>query len=511
MAEIPLAGLVDFRLPQKLIAAAAPPSLRRSVSLTRSASSSRTLELCSTKECADGSVIYQFMDASELENQKQKEAKESEQLSAKNKEKEILIENKSEEEESDSLVMNSENEKANLETEPKKDTVRKSINPVPNLTQIETEKDKEEERERESSVFEQNQQSFVINGESSTLMVDMSQSKPTSLQTLVSEPIVSKDTESDGKLGFNERNFDENEGSDASSAPDSDTDLETESSVSSEETELNNLDNSLLSTEEMKEIEEVSKDASATLYLNSGAAMLPHPSKVKTGGEDAYFIASNNWFGVADGVGQWSFEGINAGLYARELMEACARVVQALNGAPGLQPDQVLVQAAPEANSPGSSTVLVAHLDGQVLRAANIGDSGFIIIRDGKVYEKSNPMVYGFNFPLQIERGEDPSKLIQNYEIELKEGDVIVTASDGLFDNLYEDEIADVVSKSLENCLKPTEIANILTKRAQEVGRSGSGKSPFADAARDSGYLGFAGGKLDDVTTVVSIVQKSVL
>lgn len=27
------------------------------------------------------------------------------------------------------------------------------------------------------------------------------------------------------------------------------------------------------------------------------------------GREDAYFIASTNWLGVADGVGQWSFEG----------------------------------------------------------------------------------------------------------------------------------------------------------------------------------------------------------
>jgi hypothetical protein len=43
------------------------------------------------------------------------------------------------------------------------------------------------------------------------------------------------------------------------------------------------------------------------------------------------------------------------------------------------------------------------------------------------------------------------------------------------------------------------------------VGRSSSGRSPFADAALDSGYLGFSGGKLDDVTVVVSIVQKSVL
>jgi hypothetical protein len=35
------------------------------------------------------------------------------------------------------------------------------------------------------------------------------------------------------------------------------------------------------------------------------------------------------------------------------------------------------------------------------------------VIRNGEVYEKSKPMVYGFNFPLQIEKGDDPLKLVQ--------------------------------------------------------------------------------------------------
>ncbi|XP_057803968.1 probable protein phosphatase 2C 62 isoform X2 [Salvia miltiorrhiza] len=43
--------------------------------------------------------------------------------------------------------------------------------------------------------------------------------------------------------------------------------------------------------------------------LSSGAALLPHPSKVLTGGEDAYFIADETWLGVADGVSMWSLEG----------------------------------------------------------------------------------------------------------------------------------------------------------------------------------------------------------
>lgn len=51
------------------------------------------------------------------------------------------------------------------------------------------------------------------------------------------------------------------------------------------------------------------------------------------------------------------------------------------------------------------------------------------------------------------------------------------------------------------------EIAEFLATRAQEVGRSTSMRSPFADAAQAVGYVGFIGGKLDDVTVIVSLVQ----
>lgn len=149
------------------------------------------------------------------------------------------------------------------------------------------------------------------------------------------------------------------------------------------------------------------------LSLSSGAAILPHPSKALTGGEDAYFVACENWFGVADGVGQWSLEGINAGLYARELMKNCKRIVLECEGSPGIKPDQILFKSAARAFSPGSSTVLVANFDGQVLHVANIGDSGFIVVRNGTTYKRSTPMVYGFNFPFQIQSGDDPSKLVE--------------------------------------------------------------------------------------------------
>lgn len=45
--------------------------------------------------------------------------------------------------------------------------------------------------------------------------------------------------------------------------------------------------------------------------------------------------------------------------------------------------------------------------------------------------------------------------LIQVYQAELDEGDVIVMATNGLFDNLYKQEIASIVSKSLQDTKGP--------------------------------------------------------
>jgi hypothetical protein len=46
-------------------------------------------------------------------------------------------------------------------------------------------------------------------------------------------------------------------------------------------------------------------------------------------------------------------------------MDGCEKFIMENQGA-GLKPDQVLTKAANEAHSPGSSTVLVAHFEGQV-------------------------------------------------------------------------------------------------------------------------------------------------
>ncbi|KAI8554894.1 hypothetical protein RHMOL_Rhmol05G0132300 [Rhododendron molle] len=186
--------------------------------------------------------------------------------------------------------------------------------------------------------------------------------------------------------------------------------------------------------------------SSTGYFLSSGASLLPHPSQALTGGDDAYFVAGKNWLGVVDGVGQWLLEGINPRIYAQELMENCQKIVSNCNSMPLPKPKEVLNQSALEAKSPGSSTVLALHV-------ANIGDSGFIVIRNGAVYKESSPRSYELNFPYSNKKwrqslgacGERKmlfDATFQDYRIDLDEGDVIITATDGLFDNLYDEEIA---------------------------------------------------------------------
>lgn len=49
----------------------------------------------------------------------------------------------------------------------------------------------------------------------------------------------------------------------------------------------------------------------------------------------------------------------------------------------------------------------------QALHVANIGDTGFLIIRHGAVYKKSSPLLHEFHFALQVENLDDPLHLVE--------------------------------------------------------------------------------------------------
>ena len=246
------------------------------------------------------------------------------------------------------------------------------------------------------------------------------------------------------------------------------------------------------------------------LKLVSGSCYLPHPDKEATGGEDAHFIcAEEQALGVADGVGGWAELGIDAGYYSRELM---SNSVNAIQDEPkgSIDPARVLEKAHTSTKSLGSSTACIIALTDQGLHAINLGDSGFMVVREGHTVFRSPVQQHDFNFTYQLESGSngDLPSSGQVFTVAVAPGDVIIAGTDGLFDNLYNNEITAIVVQAVRAGTDPQvtaqKIAALARQRAQDKNR----QTPFSTAAQDAGFR-YYGGKLDDITVVVSYVAAS--
>ncbi|KAL6511739.1 hypothetical protein OROGR_021336 [Orobanche gracilis] len=244
-----------------------------------------------------------------------------------------------------------------------------------------------------------------------------------------------------------------------------------------------------------------------TLKMNSGSCYLPHPDKEETGGEDAHFICPGEQaIGVADGVGGWADVGVDSGKYARELM---SNSVNAIQEEPKgfIDPARVLEKAYTSTKAKGSSTACIIALMDQGLHAINLGDSGFMVVREGCTVFRSPAQQHDFNFTYQLECGNsgDLPSSGQGFTIPVAPGDVIIAGTDGLFDNLYNSDITAVVVHSVRAGLGPQltaqKIAALARQRAQDKNR----QTPFSTAAQEAGYR-YYGGKLDDITVVVSFI-----
>lgn len=252
------------------------------------------------------------------------------------------------------------------------------------------------------------------------------------------------------------------------------------------------------------------KSGERKLNLLSGSYYLPHPAKEKTGGEDAHFIcADEQAIGVADGVGGWIDAGVDAGIYARELMaNSVAAIKQEPKGL--IDPSRVLEKAYAHTKAKGSSTACIVALTDQGIHAINLGDSGFLVVRDGSIVFKSPIQQHGFNFTYQLECGRDqdlPSSG-QIFTFPVVPGDTVVVGTDGLFDNLYNNEISAVVFEAVRAGLSPHETARKITAFARQRALDKNRQTPFSTSAQEAGYC-YYGGKLDDVTVVVSYITAS--
>nr|GEU87488.1 probable protein phosphatase 2C 80 [Tanacetum cinerariifolium] len=248
-----------------------------------------------------------------------------------------------------------------------------------------------------------------------------------------------------------------------------------------------------------------------TLKLLSGSSYLPHPDKEATGGEDAHFICVDEQvIGVADGVGGWADVGINAGLYSRSLM---SNSVRAIRGGPkdAIDPANVLAKAHSVTTAKGSSTACIIALKEEDLHAINLGDSGFVVIRDGCTIFQSPVQQHDFNFTYQLANGNegDQPSSGQVFKIPVAVGDIIVAGTDGLFDNLYMNEVTALVVQGVRSKASPDAMAKNIADLARVKALDRKRQSPFSTAAQEAGFR-YHGGKLDDITVVVSFVTGSI-
>ncbi|GBF96905.1 phosphatase 2C-like [Raphidocelis subcapitata] len=249
------------------------------------------------------------------------------------------------------------------------------------------------------------------------------------------------------------------------------------------------------------------------VVMSSGASMLPHPEKAHRGGEDAFFISDPPLaVGVADGVGGWAEIGVDAGAYARLLMSHAKEEAEALLREPGagpLSPQTVLERAYYRTNVQGSSTACVLALNGSTLCASNLGDSGFAVVRDGAAAFQSPQQQHNFNFPYQLGSADggasDHPQSAMRFELTVRPGDILILGSDGLWDNVFAEEAATVVSRCRAQGDGPEAAAHTLCRYARMRASDTKYHSPFSYAACAAGYF-YQGGKMDDLTVVVSYI-----
>ena len=260
-----------------------------------------------------------------------------------------------------------------------------------------------------------------------------------------------------------------------------------------------------------------------SLRFVSGNASIPHPSKVYKGGEDASFVL--DWaLGVFDGVGSWSRVRVDPGLYSKKLARITCNILKET----GIRSTEALRNAYHSNDAIGSTTACVVDIEHDVLNVVNIGDSGFIIIRNGRVWFQTKPQQYYFNCPYQIGRGLDGQfieAMADIHQIQIAPGDFVVMATDGLWDNLSTQEVLSISTEVLpttfsnglhgpenaEDVLQITikSVALSIAKKASERALQVQRDSPFSVKSKETGG-NFRGGKLDDITVICALVKENV-
>lgn len=160
-----------------------------------------------------------------------------------------------------------------------------------------------------------------------------------------------------------------------------------------------------------------------------------------------------------------------------------------------IEPCSLLKQAYRSVTAFGSSTACIWTINGRTLKVANIGDSSWILLRyfpeqgSCKLLLKTEEQQHRFNAPYQLAnipdhlktpKGSAPKDLDKItkftkdkisdaviYQSNVKEGDILIAATDGLFDNLYIKEIQKIVEVFMTECMMSSSHDSLPTVKTQ--------------------------------------------
>ena len=261
------------------------------------------------------------------------------------------------------------------------------------------------------------------------------------------------------------------------------------------------------------------------IRLESGVAMLPHPAKVSTGGEDASF-ARDGYYAVFDGVSGWARKGVDAGEFSRALAANTADALDVIRSS-GYHAEaafddleMALEAGLSEIELLGSTTVCMLSIspDGKVATFLNVGDSGFHIFRPAEdntrpmqLVAKSRSQQHAHNHPFQLAswaakmRIRDLPSDGERYQHEVLPGDVILLTTDGVLDNLFDNQLRAVLDEvQAEGGDACPNIAAAVAERAREASLGKTAVTPWTvslGATRGSPEQSL-GGKVDDITVL---------
>jgi serine/threonine protein phosphatase PrpC len=287
------------------------------------------------------------------------------------------------------------------------------------------------------------------------------------------------------------------------------------------------------------------------LCFNARGYQKTHPAKASQGKTDAdATLVSPMLLGVADGVSQIEDFGIDPSVLPQELLKACDEIAldQLLPDGSGkkddpyLGPIPLMRRAFESTESLGSTTILLSILDNStrihgklhpMIAVLAIGDCEVLILRrcggrqnqlEAVFHTEMQRIESNAQMPLQVARVDD--RVDANFDESITidviergsavhcmsayEGDILVQGSDGLFDNLFLDEIVDICNANLsptnpQDPFVPEQPA-VLEKIARQIVLECHKKT---DRAPDGGLIECPigrGGKVDDTCCVVGEV-----